>query len=273
MKNFIVNKLTSLTRVILNQSAVKSALSEIVSDCIRREIRESENQNELWKATNIRPNDGAYQWSRIPNSIREDRMNLATRQASEFIHENIPHLEGMPNSFETLRVALDAVSVSDGLYAEFGVFSGASINYIAKEIGPDKVIHGFDSFEGLPEDWGTASKGTFDTGGVLPTVADNVRLHKGWFEDTIDEFLSQHSGPAAFIHADADLYSSTKTILSKLKDRIIKGTVIVFDEYLNYPYWKDHEYKAFTEFVNEHSLEFEYIAYSDRGFSVAVKMK
>ena len=272
MKNFIVNQLTKVFSAILDQQRVTASLSRIIRENIQSELKNPDNQRLIWRAANVRPIERDYHWASIPNSIREQRMLTATRQAGEFVYQNMSHLLGKPDAYETLKAGLDAVTILDGLYAEFGVYSGVTINFLANEIGNQKVIHGFDSFEGLPENWGEAPKGTFNKHGEMPTVEENVILHKGWFEQTIDVFVKENAGPMAFIHADADLYSSTQTILSKLRDRIVKGTVIVFDEYINHPDWKDHEHKAFMEFIDETSLNFEYIAYTDRGYSVAVKI-
>lgn len=138
---------------------------------------------------------------------------------------------------------------------------------------PDKIIYGFDSFEGLPEDWLYYSpKGDFNLNGNAPPVRENVRLVKGWFNETLPEFIKTHPEPCAFIHVDCDLYSSTKTVFDNLKNQIISGTVIAFDEYFNYPSWQEGEYKAFMEFVAENNLEFEYIARTDWA-QVAVKIK
>lgn len=225
----------------------------------------------LWKATNVRPDGIDYFYSSIPNSIRESRMMNATLDTGDFVTEHIPHLEGNKNAFITLENALDAVTIN-GLYLEFGVFSGTTINHISS-LKPKEKVHGFDSFEGLPERWGAAQKGTFHTHGYLPEVNDNVTLHKGWFDDTLPAFLKKEKAPVAFLHCDADLYSSTKTILDNLKGQIIPGTIIVFDEYFNYPFWREHEYKAFNEFIESTGYGFEYIAFTDRGFSAAVKIK
>ena len=159
---------------------------------------------------------------------------------------------------------------------EFGVYKGETINIIS-EAKPDKIIYGFDSFEGLPEDWRyqwnfNFSKGSFGLNGKMPRVNSNVRLVKGWFNETLPEFVKAHREPCAFIHVDCDLYSSTKTIFDNLKDKIVSGTVIAFDEFFNYPGWQEGEYKAFTELVAEKNFEFEYIARTDKE-QVAVKIK
>jgi hypothetical protein len=145
-----------------------------------------------------------------------------------------------------LNLMSAAVSRADpnGLFLEFGVASGRTITHLASHI--KTPIYGFDSFEGLPEDWRTGfGKGFFS--GSLPPVPANVSLIKGWFNETLPVFLSQHEGNVSFLHVDCDLYSSTKCIFDLLGDRISKGTIIQFDEYWNYPAWKQHEYRAFEE--------------------------
>jgi len=165
------------------------------------------------------------------------------------------------------------------------------------DIGRRHIIHGFDSFRGLPEDWDNGKEGygagKFDLNGIPPDLAeirqhlssktkdntytptnqttglpetniqDNVKLHAGWFHDTISPFFDVHTAPIAYIHADADLYSSTITFLQEICKRqlLVVGTVITFDEYSNYPNWQEGEYKAWMEMVEEYSFEYKYICY------------
>jgi len=257
--------MNKLKQKILNK------IVDVFSFALYKAMQKEEIQKELWKVSNVRPNYLETHWSSVPNSIREHRMLSATQEAAEFVQNNIANIEGEFNSYITLEKALSKVQI-EGSYVEFGVYKGDSINFIATKAAT-KNIYGFDSFEGLPESWGPAAKGAFDRGGQLPDVKENVTLYKGWFDETIDQFLNDHDENVAFIHADADLYSSTATILSKLESRIVSGTVIVFDEYLNYPDWKEHEYKAFMEFIERTNHEFEYLGYTDRGYSVSVIIK
>ena len=132
---------------------------------------------------------------------------------------------------------------------------------------------GSNSFEGLPEDWyGIYRKGYFHTGGKLPHVRSNVILHKGWFEDSLPAFVRDHNEGVAFLHVDCDLYSSTKTIFQFLGEKIGPGTVILFDEYFNYPGWREHEYRAFQEFISSRSLSYRYIAYNTTEWNAAVQI-
>jgi hypothetical protein len=173
------------------------------------------------------------------------------------------------DAFGVLGFASNRVTI-DGLYLEFGVRSGSTINHIARK-NPKRVVHGFDSFEGLPEAWSgyTLDAGAFSGEGI-PTVERNVELHVGWFDDTLPTFLDEHDGNAAFVHIDSDIYSSAKTILDNLTPRIQPGTIIVFNEYFNYPNWKQHEFKAFQEFCEANRVTYRYLCWAM--YEVAVEI-
>lgn len=167
---------------------------------------------------------------------------------------------------------LDLMSASvlqacrSGLFLEFGVATGATVTHLAGLV--DTPIYGFDSFEGLPEDWRTGfGQGSFS--GCIPSVPSNVKLVRGWFSETLPIFLSQHKEKVSFIHIDCDLYSSTKCVFDLLRDRICKGTVIQFDEYWNYPGWKKHEYLAFEELKVSRSLSCKPIGFVPSDCQVA----
>ena len=147
----------------------------------------------------------------------------------------------------------------DGLVLEFGVASGRTINHLAN-LMPDHLVHGFDWFGGLPEAWRTGfGPGAFAQ--PLPEVRENVRLIPGLFQDTLPGFVQEQTQPVSLLHVDCDLYSSTVTIFQALRDRIIPGTVIVFDEYFNYPGWRQHEFRAFQEFIAGTGRRYEYVGF------------
>jgi Macrocin-O-methyltransferase (TylF) len=95
----------------------------------------------------------------------------------------------------------------------------------------------------------------------LPKVPANVTLVKGWFEDTLPKFLAKNPGPVAFLHVDCDLYSSTSCVFGFLSDRLVPGTVILFDELLGYPGWQQGEWKALREWMEKTGNEVEYLGY------------
>lgn len=149
--------------------------------------------------------------------------------------------------------ALDHVTI-DGDYFEFGVFQGRTLRRIADRIKPKKV-YGFDVFTtGLPESWHCVPKGGFSI--PVPVFEEeNIELVVGLYENTCPSFDLKND--IAFMHVDCDLYSSTKTIFDSFHEKIIPGTVIVFDEYYNYPGFENHEYKAFKEFLSMKSYKAE----------------
>jgi len=153
---------------------------------------------------------------------------------------------------------------TEGLFIEFGVFQGTSINYFSSKL-TNHHFYGFDSFEGLAEDWigHHAAKGTFNLHGKLPEVNTNVTLFKGWFEESIPHFLNNNNEFISFIHVDADTYDATKTIFDLMGSRIRKGTIILFDEYIGYPNWKNGEYLAWKEFVDKNDITYRYLGFSN----------
>ncbi|MFW3172820.1 TylF/MycF/NovP-related O-methyltransferase [Geodermatophilus sp. CPCC 206100] len=193
----------------------------------------------------------------------------AMRTSAEFLRREMDDAAPYFDKHDTLRAALERV-VSEGLYLEFGVATGGTLRVIATH-APAGSVFGFDSFEGLPEDW----RPGFDAGAFaqaeLPDVP-GAELVVGLFDDTLGPFLEAHPEPVAFLHLDADLYSSTRTVLQALAPRLRAGTVIVFDEYFNFPGWEEHEHRAWTEFVTETGLRFEYLGYTADDEQVAVRL-
>lgn len=216
--------------------------------------------------------------ARVANHVLDaDAKNLhramrrkALAETVTFVEEQMPRTKSFGDKFSLLQAALDSASPGIGLYCEFGVYSGSTINFIASRI--PKTIYGFDSFEGLPEDWQPGvEKGTFQMK-RLPTVRKNVKLLKGWFNESVPAFALEHRENCSFLHIDCDLYSSTKTVFDILGDRIVKGTVLVFDEFFNYPGWKGGEFRAFQELISARGLQFEYLGYVMRDEQVAVRI-
>jgi Macrocin-O-methyltransferase (TylF) len=125
----------------------------------------------------------------------------------------------------------------------------------------------------LEEDWYgfNTPKGYFDLKGRLPKVRENVTLVKGWFENTLPDFLFEISGRRIdILHLDVDTYAPTKFVLHTLRKNLAHGSIIIFDEYFGYPNWRSHEFLAFQEFVSENSLRYIYIGYVE--MQVAVKI-
>jgi Methyltransferase domain len=212
----------------------------------------------------------------IPREPLEDVIVTVKRRAADasavYIEQHLDEAMIFRFRSDVWDHALSKVTL-DGLYAEFGVANGDSINHIADVVRAKGVtVHGFDSFEGLKEDWhGTWYRaGHFSRDGNLPAVPANVTLHKGWFDATIPSFLAAHPGPFAFVHLDADTYESTTTLLDLLGDRIVSGTVIVMDEYVGFPNWQKGEFRAWQDFIAARGLRYRYLAFSNTPAAVQI---
>ena len=196
---------------------------------------------------------------------------LAALSSAEYLVSRMGTARKLDDRFALLVFALEQAHL-DGLVLEFGVYQGASLRAIARHCR--QTVHGFDSFQGLPEDWtATQRKGRFSTAGKLPQFEEpNIDLHPGWFHEVLPGFLESHPGTVRFVHIDCDVYTSTKTVLDLLAGRLRVGSEIVFDEYLNYPGWQQHEHRAFQEFVREQARSYEYLGFASPGHSVVVRL-
>ncbi len=120
-------------------------------------------------------------------------------------------------------------------YLEFGVAGGESFrSWLALDRNPGSRFIGFDSFEGLPENWqADTPAGTFSTGGCVPVVDDpRASFVKGLFQDTVDAFsLGFAPQNRLVMHLDADLYSSTLFVLMAMNRHVRPGAVLLFDEF------------------------------------------
>lgn len=204
---------------------------------------------------------------------RRDLFAAAEREAvassARFAAEMMPTVARFPYPQATLEHAL-SLAPREGMALEFGVYSGQTLKVIA-EARDGREVYGFDSFEGLPEDWRTGfSTGAFQVDGI-PEVA-GAELVVGWFDDVLPGFLAEHPGPVGFLHVDSDLYSSARTVLEQVGPRLITGSVVVFDEYFNYPGWQQHEYRAWQEYVERTGTRFEYEGYTRDNEQVVVRV-
>jgi hypothetical protein len=200
-----------------------------------------------------------------------------------------------------------------GLICEFGVATGKSINYLAKRLKAHKVygfdsFQGLpetwranyaagtfktplpsvrENVELIPEPerrkrsgamgdtraWQEMPRVRLKPSSATSRLEPNIELVVGLFADTLAPFLETHPGPALLLHLDADLYSSTKTVLELMRPRIGAGCILIFDEFFNYPGWLEGEYKAFNEFIAASGLAFEYLGYNNLGTQLAVKIR
>jgi hypothetical protein len=145
-----------------------------------------------------------------------------------------------------------------GIGLEFGVHRGTSLRRAARRL-PRRSFYGFDSFTGLPADGRPDWQIDFSLSG-LPSVPANCRLVPGWFADTIPQFLRENRESIGFVNIDCDIYSSTRTVLFGLGDRLQPGTILYFDELINYDTFLWNEMLALFEFLEATGFGVEWLA-------------
>jgi len=160
------------------------------------------------------------------------------------------------------------------IYLEFGVASGKSFSWwLQHNSNYSSLFRGFDTFEGLPENWGGYEKGAmaFD----LPDINDpRASFFKGLFQETLNHFILKSHMELAdnnytkIIHLDADLYSSTAFVLSQLYPYLKKGDLILFDEF-SVPL---HEFRAFDEFTRNFYVKLKPLASVNNFYQTAFEV-
>jgi len=164
-----------------------------------------------------------------------------------------------------------ATKNNDGFNLEFGVWKGRTINLFSKHL-KNKKIFGFDTFEGINEDWiGTdKAKGFYTTNNKMPKVNDNCILIRGLIQDTLPRFLTENSDTKiAFAHMDVNTYESSKFILKLIKPRLHENAIILLRACHNYPGWSVGEYKALQETFS--SKEYKFLAFSKDGSPAVIQ--
>jgi predicted O-methyltransferase YrrM len=194
----------------------------------------------------------------------------AARSSARWAHRVMPTAREFHDPRATLEHALE-LAPQGGMALEFGVFEGRSLAVIA-EARKGRDVYGFDSFEGLPEDYRPhVRQGAFALD-RLPQV-DGADLVVGWFDDTLPGFLDTHPGPVDFLHVDGDLYSSAVTVLTLVGPRLQPGSVVIFDEFFNYPGWDDGgEFQAWQEYLERTGTTVTYEAYTSNNEQVVVRI-
>ena len=236
-----------------------------------------------------RMQDRIRQWWRYPQPTQDQRrllglhtdsfdldfvaQRLAAETSAHYMTQHMRQARNFATDYDLhqwIVSEIDCDLAQEGLFLEFGVATGRTINHWARLL-PQRVIHGFDGFQGLPEHWSWRMRqGHF--GQALPRVRENVRLVVGWFNQTLEQFLQEHAGAVAFLHIDCDLYSSTHYVLAQLAPRLREGTVIVFDEYFNFPGWQEDEFRAWQEFAAHNHIQYEYLGFVSRHQQVAIRI-
>ena len=157
-------------------------------------------------------------------------------------------------------------------FLEFGVANGNSFKWWIDSIkDKDAAFFGFDTFTGLPEDWGPFKKGDMSNGNTPPKINDSRhKFYQGLFQETLYKFLDSYQvQKKKIIHLDADLYSATLFVLTSLSPYLRKGDILIFDEF-NVPL---DEFKAFKEWSDSFYINYSVIGEVNNYYQVAIKIQ
>jgi Macrocin-O-methyltransferase (TylF) len=152
-------------------------------------------------------------------------------------------------------------------FLEFGVYRGQSfLMWVKNNKHSESKFTGFDTFTGLPEDWGNEKKGSYSAQGSLPNTNDpRVQFEVGLIQDTLPGYLKNiRKGVKKVIHIDVDLYNASLFTLVFLQPYLEKGDIIIFDDFFTITK-ASHEFRAFYDFLSLFKLEYKPIVKCRRG--------
>jgi hypothetical protein len=137
-------------------------------------------------------------------------------------------------------------------FMEFGVFRGDTYRiWVEGNKNPQSKFAGFDTFTGLPEDWGSEKKGSYSAQGKLPDIQDpRNEWQVGLIQDTLPVYVRTLSkNDKKIIHIDVDLYNASLITLFHLQPFLSGGDIIIFDDFFTFTK-TTHEFKSFCDFFD-----------------------
>ena len=209
---------------------------------------------------------------RLDTLVRLPKLETWRRQ---HVPDGTPAFEERTALYDYVHGMLDANEPID--YLEFGVFEGSSMrHWVQLDKNPDSRFFGFDSFEGLPEDWkrfdGRMVKAHFDVNGAVPDIRDDrVSFIPGWFQQTLDLFLEAFVPRRQLVvHVDSDLYSSALYVLTRLNALLVPGTIVLFDEFSSVL----NEFEALENYTAAYQREYDVLGSAWHYFGhLAIRMR
>jgi O-methyltransferase len=166
---------------------------------------------------------------RHANAARSEKLNFINRVKAER-DLLLTHVEA-----EQLINALQATHAIEGEIAEVGTFRGASARLLRTYANPSKILHVFDTFEGLPQPGKQDAE--FQQGQFAASLGDvqaylgqdRIRYHQGIFPQSATEEVRRMS--FSFVHLDVDLYEGTLDCLRFFYPRMNIGGIILSHDF------------------------------------------
>ncbi len=229
--------------------------------CVAPAARAAELDPEWWLARLALAGARALASGAPIEPLHDAALGGAARALRYAFGHRAPATRYFSSSADLLRHAMS--EARPGLTVELGVRHGTSTRVLASAAASRGAeVHGFDSFEGLPEAFYGRAEGAFTTRGEIPELPGNVAVHVGWFEDTLPRWIADRAIAPSLVHVDSDLCSSARTALDHLGPLLAPGTILVFDEYLTNDRWEDDEFKAFQDAAARLRWSYEYVAFN-----------
>jgi hypothetical protein len=208
----------------------------------------------------------------VPLLIRRDAVVDSFHYAKEHMRDTFSFTDRFEGLSLSIMEAMKQYPTRD-LVLEFGVYKGGMINYQARRFSKLQFV-GFDSFEGLQEQWnGMFPAKTFDVGGKLPRVRRNVTLVKGWFSQSVPKWKEENPDlrTPLLIHIDCDTYNATVDVMELCSEYVEHGIIMHFDDYFGFPNWRNGGFKALKEYSERLGWRLTYLSYGTKEVSVAVE--
>ncbi|HEY7470611.1 MAG TPA: class I SAM-dependent methyltransferase [Acidimicrobiia bacterium] len=271
MKRLLERLIRRIARVFAEEVRRELESSEGIKTRGRAQIDVVDALRELASGPANQELQRVFFWNHRWIAMLSERNQRAATETWDFIDQLDSPLFVL-EQFRVIESRKDEILEFNGHVLDLGVYKGASTRALARMF-PDHTIHGFDSFEGLPEDWAHVVRGSFgEIEGALPDVPSNVILHKGWFDETLGPWAKEHDDqPIMLMRVDCDIYSSAKTIFTEFGGLIRPGTWILFDELIGYRGWRQHEFKAFQEFLEDTGFQVDWVAHGLTYFLVRLR--
>jgi Macrocin-O-methyltransferase (TylF) len=209
----------------------------------------------------------------LPQSVPMLMRHEAVVDSFNYAKENMKEAYSFLDRFEGLHLSIQEAKrrfATRTFVMEFGVYKGGMINYQAKKF-PELNFVGFDSFEGLGENWhGMAPEKTFDLRGKLPRVRSNVALVKGWFAESGPRWKAENPGAdiPLLVHVDCDTYDATVDVLEFCSGYVEHGLVLHFDDYFGFPNWRTGGFRALKEISESRQWRLTYLSYGTKEVAV-----
>lgn len=216
-----------------------------------------------------------FRWfeSSLLNLVYLSRLSAFINKNKKGILNDFPSKWEYQKRYPLYKHVLETEKLSDCAinYLEFGVAAGNSIRWFTQENkNEDSRFYGFDTFTGLPEDWGPFKKGAFSNNAQAPEINDHrVKFYQGLFQQTVPGFMQNFKSEARnIIMLDADICSATTYALTSIAPLLKKGDIIFFDEFTV----PTHEFKAYTDFVQAYYINMKLIAAANNYYFAAFKI-